>query len=396
MRPTETALTGPAMTTLRSVIARLAALVRCAGLAYVVVQVAIWPSFYAADPVRLAGPAAAIAWAAAAVACLRRGWPAPRLACLDSAAYLALGLAAEGCVPPAVRDHAYSWLVIAMSSQLVVPAWFAPAALSVPLALASPAAYLAGLAPLPGPDRRTAAAAAILLVLMAAVHGYGRRALYRRAAAADAALDQASQTARAQYVVLTRNVERREHERLVHDTVLNTLTALARAGGDGPGAVSRCRRDVALIEAALRDPDPDGGAAEPGDLVRGVHGVAAEMTARGLDVHVEVAGGVPAVPAPVAAALSNATREALANVAAHAGTADAWVEVSRIAPAAVQVTVRDQGAGFDPDRADRTRLGLRHSINERLADCGGHASVQSSPGRGTVVSLSWPAAGPPC
>jgi signal transduction histidine kinase len=405
MRPTEypprrwrtrdsgTVPIGPAMTTLRSVIARLASVVRCAGIAYIAVQVALWPSFYTADPWRLAGPVVAGAWAAVVTVYLRRNWPAPLFACLDSAVYLALALTAEGCVPPAVRDHAYSWLVIVMSSQLIVPAWYAPAALSVPLALASPAAYLVGLARMPGAGSRTMAAAAIVLIMVAAVHTYGRRTLYPRAAAADAALDEADRTATEQYVILSRNIERREHERLLHDTVLNTLTALVRAGtedpGDVAGAVNRCRQDVLLIEAALRDPDPDGSTAGPGDLVHGVRGVAAELHARGLDVHVTVTGGVPAIPAPVVTALANATREALSNVAAHAGTADAWVEVSRIEDGA-QVTVRDQGAGFDPARVDRGRLGLRRSITERVADCGGRARVWSSPGQGTVISLSWP------
>jgi signal transduction histidine kinase len=381
------------MTTLRSVIARLASVVRCAGIAYIAVQVALWPSFYTADPWRLAGPVAAGAWAAVVTVYLRRNWPAPLFACLDSAVYLALALTAEGCVPPAVRDHAYSWLVIVMSSQLIVPAWYAPAALSVPLALASPAAYLAGLARMPDAGSRTMAAAAIVLIMVAAVHSYGRRTLYPRAAAADAALDEADRTATEQYVILSRNIERREHERLLHDTVLNTLTALVRAGtedpGDVAGAVNRCRQDVLLIEAALRDPDPDGSTAGPGDLAHGVRGVAAELRARGLDVHVTVTGGVPAIPAPVVTALANATREALSNVAAHAGTADAWVEVSRIEDGA-QVTVRDQGAGFDPARVDGARLGLRRSITERVADCGGRARVWSSPGQGTVISLSWP------
>ena len=42
----------------------------------------------------------------------------------------------------------------------------------------------------------------------------------------------------------------------------------------------------------------------------------------------------------------------------------------------------------------RARLGLRRSITERVADCGGHASVWSAPGHGTVVRLSWPARPP--
>ena len=197
---------------------------------------ALWPSFYAADPWRLTGPVAASAWAAAVTVYLRRNWPAPLFACLDSAVYLALALTAEGCVPPAVRDHAYSWLVIVMSSQLIVPAWYAPAVLSVPLALASPAAYLAGVARLPGTGSRMMAAAALLLIMVAGVHSYGRRMLYRRAAAADAALDEADRNAREQYVILSRNIERREHERLLHDTVLNTLTALARRVPENPGS----------------------------------------------------------------------------------------------------------------------------------------------------------------
>jgi signal transduction histidine kinase len=397
---------GPAMATLRSVLARLASVVRCAGIAYIAVQVAIWHPFYAADSWRLAGPVAAAAWAAAVTAYLRRRWPAPLFACLDSAVYLALALSAQGCVPPAIRDDAFSWLVISMSSQLIVPAWYAPAALSVPLALASPAAYWVGAEQMTGADGRTMTAAAILLVMVAGVHIYGRRQLYSRAAAADAALDEADRAASEQYVILSRNIEQREHERLLHDTVLNTLTALARAGRDDVAeVVSRCRQDVALIEGVLSDPaDLDADPGRPsGDLVSGVQAVAAEMRARGLRVHLHIDGReAPAVPVPVATAISNAVREALSNAAAHAGTGEAWVEVSLVAPdgnaeaaGRLQVIVRDRGTGFDLARVDQTRLGLRRSIAERMADCGGHASIWSVPGRGTAVYMSWPASAEP-
>jgi len=387
------------MTTLRSVVARLASLVRCAGVAYIAVQVAVWHSYYAAAPWRLAGPVAASVWAAAVTVYLRRRWPAPLFACLDSAVYVALALSCQGCVPPSLRGHAYSWLVIAMSGQLIVPAWYAPAAVFVPLALAAPAAYWAGAVQAAGAVSRTTTVATILLAMVADVHIYGRRALSGRAAEADAALDEADRAASEQYVVLSRNIERREHERLLHDTVLNTLTALARADpGDTAGVVSRCRRDVALIEAALNDPDDADGASghSRGDMTGRVRAVAAEMRARGLTVHVAVdASTGPASPAPVAAAIANAVREALSNVAAHAGTGEAWVEVSLPAPGRLNVTVRDRGAGFDPADIDRTRLGLRRSIAERMVDCGGQASIWSAPGQGTVASLSWPASAGP-
>lgn len=392
------------MTTLRSVVARLASLVRCAGIAYIAIQVAVWHSYYTAAPWRLAGPVAASVWAAAVMAYLRRRWPAPLFACLDSAVYVALALSCQECVPPSLRGHAYSWLVIAMSGQLLVPAWYAPAAVSVPLALAAPAAYWAGAVQATGAVSRTTTVATILLAVVASVHLYGRRALSGRAAEADAALAKADRAASEQYVILSRNIERREHERLLHDTVLNTLTALARAGsGDAAGVVSRCRRDVALIEAALNDPDDADRATghSRGDMAGRVRAVAAEMRARGLTVHVAVdaspgpASPAPDVPAPVAAAIANAVREALSNVAAHAGTGEAWVEVSLPAPGRLQVTVRDRGAGFDPADIDRTRLGLRRSIAERMADCGGQASIWSAPGQGTVASLSWPASAGP-
>ena len=59
------------------------------------------------------------------------------------------------------------------------------------------------------------------------------------------------------------------------------------------------------------------------------------MRVRGLTVHLERAPGpVPpgqAVPVPVAVAIAHAAREALANVAAHAGTGRAWVTVRSLA-----------------------------------------------------------------
>jgi signal transduction histidine kinase len=100
-------------------------------------------------------------------------------------------------------------------------------------------------------------------------------------------------------------------------------------------------------------------------------------------------------------------REALTNVISHAGTGEAWVEISLAAPGANQadhadsteptgllVIVRDAGAGFDPALVDPARLGLRRSITERITDWGGRAAIRSAPGEGTVVSLGWTAPEP--
>jgi signal transduction histidine kinase len=229
---------------------------------------------------------------------------------------------------------------------------------------------------------------AILLIIVAMTHLYARRQLYGRAAAADAALDEVDRMASEQYVILSRNIEQREHDRLLHDTVLNTLTALARSGVDDVAAmVSRCRQDVNLIEARLSDAGD-----VTADLAGEIETAAAEIRDRGLTVHVEVSGDrTPDLPVTVATAMSSATREALGNVVAHARTGEAWVEVGFMAPSRVRVTVRDHGAGFDAASVDPARLGLRRSITERIADHGGQASIWSEPGRGTVVCMSWPA-----
>jgi signal transduction histidine kinase len=411
------------MAVLRSVVQRMAAIVRAFGVSYVVVQVAIWHVYYAAHPWLLAGPLAAVVWGAAAAAYLLRRRPAWPLIVLDAGFYATLAITAGVCVPPDMRGVAGNWLYVATTSQVVVTVWFAPRVLAVLLGVAPEVAYLAGVAVTP-PGRvqgNTPVVSGALLLVVLAVHWTARGMLYRRAARADLGFAAADEEAHDQYVVLSRNMERREHDRLLHDTVLNTLTAISR-GSSRPAVIARCRQDIAMLEHALTDPGDPADPPAPGatGLVAEVESVAAQMRARGLTVHVEMTGGLgsdrpgPDIPAPVAGAIVHATREALANVAAHAGTGEAWVTIALGCgtPAAgtpvtgtpvtgtpvtgtpgagiLDVTVRDEGAGFDPARVDPARLGLRRSITERVADRGGRVSVRSAPGRGTLVSMRWP------
>jgi signal transduction histidine kinase len=284
------------------------------------------------------------------------------------------------------------------------------------LALASAAAFWAGtmLAPAGGDGGRNARAASVaLLLVLIAVHWCGRRMLYRRAAGGGDALAAADVEARDQYVVHSRNIERREQDRLLHDTVLNTLTAIGRSG-DTEAVRSACRHSIGLLEHALSEPGEPAGSQPGGDPLAAIRQAVNEMRARGLVVQLEVTDGAAAgpvgvtaedvasfpVPAGVVTAMAHATREALMNVAQHARTGEAWVSVSVTQPGdaaadgLIQVTIRDAGGGFDPGRVELVRLGVRRSIIERVADTGGAASVQSAPGEGTTVRLSWPVAPP--
>ncbi len=107
----------------------------------------------------------------------------------------------------------------------------------------------------------------------------------------------------------------------------------------------------------------------------------------GLEVEIQADEEVVIPPADLRILLFQVTRELLFNVAKHAGTGHAVVEVTR-GDDRVQVTVRDHGLGFDPASLDghrrRGSLGL-FSARERLRLRGGDLEVRSAPGEGTYV-----------
>ena len=395
------------MTVLGLLVARITVILRGVALAEMVVQVIIWRSFYLASPWLLWGPAVALAWGCTSIGYLRRHRPRWQFACADTVVYAGLAFGAAWCVPPAIRGEAGSWLFILVTAQIPAPTWLAPRALSLPLAVVPAIAFGAGTAVAPATGLVTADprwASAALMFVVVAVNWLLRRMLSGRAMRADDALAAAHREARDQYVILAKNIERREQDRLTHDTILNTLTAIAHSGAT-PAAIGQCRRDIALLESALSESGGAGAAGRPGTgLVAAIEAVVIEIRARGLAVDLEVTGGVAArgggrEPGPVVAAMAHATREALANAAAHAGTGQAWVTVGMTPDEAagagrIQVIVRDAGSGFDPGLVDPARLGVRRSITERVEDWGGSASVQSVPGEGTTVRLCWPAAEP--
>ncbi len=78
--------------------------------------------------------------------------------------------------------------------------------------------------------------------------------------------------------------------------------------------------------------------------------------------------------------------EGLANAAKHAETQDASVIIEDMNDA-VHVRIEDEGVGFDPERADRSRLGLL-GMRERVELLGGAFRLDSSPGRGTRITAT--------
>jgi two-component system sensor histidine kinase DegS len=103
----------------------------------------------------------------------------------------------------------------------------------------------------------------------------------------------------------------------------------------------------------------------------------------------EVARGIPAL---VAFQLLRIVQEALANVRKHAGAHNAWITFDKQAGDRLQLTIRDDGQGFDPHApADPTRksFGLL-SMRERVESLGGVLEIDSRPGAGTRVVVAVP------
>ena len=98
-----------------------------------------------------------------------------------------------------------------------------------------------------------------------------------------------------------------------------------------------------------------------------------------------------AVDEEVGIFLFTSVRELLVNIAKHANATSVEVSIRKDGEELV-VEVRDNGQGFLPSRADLRSRGFGlFSVRERLQHLGGHMQIDSTPGKGTVISLSAPA-----
>lgn len=186
---------------------------------------------------------------------------------------------------------------------------------------------------------------------------------------------------------------RDEVARTLHDGVLQTLAVVQRRSDDAD-LVALAREQDAQLRAFLRgdrqrSPDREGtlgDADEPGDLAGRLRAELARL-ARMHAVSVQLVV-VEAQDVDLAAtdALVGATAEAVVNAAKHAGVDEVWVSVDRREPSGTMVVVHDEGAGFDPSEVVEGS-GITSSIRGRLLSVGGGATVESSPGRGTDITV---------
>lgn len=110
----------------------------------------------------------------------------------------------------------------------------------------------------------------------------------------------------------------------------------------------------------------------------------------GLSVDLTAHGRIAPAAEDITVLLFQATRELLLNVAKHAGVKSAQVKVTRT-KGQIQVEVTDSGAGFNTKqlRIEGGRgggFGL-FSVHERITLLGGKMMINSTPGRGSRITL---------
>lgn len=145
------------------------------------------------------------------------------------------------------------------------------------------------------------------------------------------------------------------------------------------GAIARLRRMIFELHAPSLETD-------------GLDGAVEEYLDEtfGDEVNWSVEGDPGPLSPGVGALAYRLAREAMFNTFKHAHARTIRVAIERV-PAALTVTVQDDGAGFDGAdlNAERGHLGFDHS-RQLAAAAGGSWSYQSHPGQGTTVRFTLP------
>jgi signal transduction histidine kinase len=206
-------------------------------------------------------------------------------------------------------------------------------------------------------------------------------------------------------IITTQEEERRNIARELHDEVGQVLTAIKvelavaqrgmESAGLSPHLLSGARsltdgalhtvRDLSqLLRPAVLD--DLGLSAAIGSHLREVsrrHGIAVELLHD--QIHERWA-------ADIEAAAYRIVQEALTNVARHAHASSCRVYLQRLAHT-ILITVEDDGIGFDASgdaAGSRGGLGLI-GIRERVAQLGGTVRLETTPGKGTRLTVELPA-----
>jgi signal transduction histidine kinase len=179
--------------------------------------------------------------------------------------------------------------------------------------------------------------------------------------------------------------ERADMAARVHDSVLQTLALIQRSAEDPQTVVQLARAQERELRSWLFEGRAPGDT-EVTSFAEGIREIQRDVEARhGVPVEVVTVGDGP-LDEHLSALLA-AAREATVNAAKWSG-ANVISLFAEVEPDKVEVAVRDRGSGFDLYSVPADRKGVTESIRGRMLRHGGKATVQSTLGEGTKVTLT--------
>ncbi|MFB9661835.1 sensor histidine kinase [Glycomyces mayteni] len=198
--------------------------------------------------------------------------------------------------------------------------------------------------------------------------------------------------------------ERQRVAREIHDTVAQGLAGIIAqlqavdAADDEPrrrrhldSAVELARESLAEARRTVQAIGPP--TLDTAQLPEALAEVSAKWSAaHGVPVELVTTGDARPMHPEVEVTLLRVVQEALTNAAKHAGAGRVGITLSYMEDE-LALDVRDDGAGFAPGRTEagaKGGYGLS-AMRQRVARIAGSLSIESEPGRGTVVSAIVPA-----
>ncbi|MDQ4042614.1 MAG: sensor histidine kinase, partial [Actinomycetota bacterium] len=196
--------------------------------------------------------------------------------------------------------------------------------------------------------------------------------------------------------------ERNRLAREIHDTIAQGLTAttlqlesadaLLGAGSKAERAREPLRRALSLTQSNLEEArrsvlDLRAAPLEGRSLSEALKALVDRWEVEtGISTRFQAVNGSRPLPPRVEIALFRICQEALTNVARHAEANRVTVQLVTI-PEQVQLTVEDDGLGFDASDTTEDRHGLV-GMNERARMLGSALDLSTSPGAGTRVRVT--------
>ena len=197
--------------------------------------------------------------------------------------------------------------------------------------------------------------------------------------------------------------ERNRLAREIHDTLAQGLTAVALkletadALLESEGQPERVRQVVqealALTQANLEEArrsvlDLRAAPLEGKTLVGALNELVVECARRGkLNVRFDHVDASRPLPARIEIGLYRIVQEALTNVQRHSHAAQASVQLI-VMPRQIELTITDDGVGFDPEHEPEGHYGLV-GMRERASKIGATIKFDSKVGTGTAVTVEW-------